>query len=323
MALFAPIKRYIRKAYLALDVSADTLETCAFMVGNQRECVTVDYHGPNDGTLIPALRGACAGSILNAPPVGGFSQWRAFRAEDIAAALTYLAPAMCVDDSRQALCGVRCEPGTLVATDGHRMHWLENAPSIFGDASYTIPAWAVETLRRAIAWVRPANVAFTANGAHAVIKVESPSKAVWVSCKLGEQFPQWRQALPNTAENHAHLYVKAEAFLDALKQAPKAVVQPANVKRFDLLLAPSIVDNDPTIAPLAARHTSGELYRLPALGQVASAHRLCVGCDLLTDAVGAMSGPVSVWVETVSNDVLGPVLLDNGNRKAVVMPMRG
>jgi len=110
---------------------------------------------------------------------------------DLLAKLRYVEPAMCVvEDHRARLCGVRMEPGRLVATDTHRLHFVE---SLQGEdwITCTVPADAISFLPRLFKGIDPIEV--SQNGTN--IWFRGGDGISLASRLLEGQYPDYRKML--------------------------------------------------------------------------------------------------------------------------------
>jgi DNA polymerase-3 subunit beta len=136
-------------------------------------------------------------------------------------ALDFILPAMSRDETRFHLHGLALTEGVMVATDGHRMHKVDDVES-FGDREVIVDAGTAIALKDAIKvteadYVRARH--WEENGGTIEWSIEGPRlDALIVSKPITAQFPPYRQVIPKNPNSYS---VDSSALRESIATAQK------------------------------------------------------------------------------------------------------
>lgn len=299
------------KAAIGLQVLRENGQGCSFVIGNGDLAIALECEAENDRSLMSNLidkHSICdypehftlATQIEKLGPSTVYNRLE-FKA------LEWLSSAMSTDKTRYNLCAVYFDAGKWVATDGHRLHLLENMPTIF-ECPTLVPSAAIQALLVSLKWIKHGNVMVSESAECVRFSIVGPTSQVHItSRKVEGKFPDYTQVIPVT-QDATRYFGEAQALNARLKFAPKRGTDKA---RSYLLDCAGIVHAIPT---------TGDAYPLPLVTVAAEPKKeqVCLRADYLADAVSGVSGKVSVY----PFGGLEPVVIRSGNQTAIVMPMR-
>lgn len=312
-AIKAPSAAFFAPAFYGpnfVTVLADTDARQALTVGLSTHGITVDFVGENDRTLTPAVTARKGATVIKGEDeqtVAFPSSFSSVDAGELESALEFVSLAMSKDETRYNLNGVYFDGSTYVATDGHRLHLVEEMPALFPIGAI-VPAWTVAMLLKAIRWTKAptVRVAMVEQTVYFETAVEG-ARVTIAARRVDGQFLDYTQGIPSLNGSGYDLWRgDAARVRAAIKAAP--VIGDKCEKR-------GLVFKDCGVATF--RHDNMPIG-LPLVGPAVPPLRLSLNARYFDDALSCLEG------ETVVHacDDLSPVRIDNGSKCAVVMPMR-
>lgn len=302
-----------RDSFVTVLVRTDNLTRQDLSLVNRDEAIDVDFIGQNDRSLPQILKGKHDASIDDARPARADmpdADGVSFDVAQLTSVLDYLAPAMSRDKTRYNLAGIYMDGPTWVATDGHRLHLAEAMPTTAEDRGI-LPAYCVETLRRAIKQAKAESVLMIRKAAHVWWRIAGPFTVVHLRFRMIDaQFPDYRQVLP---QGGAAMSGETAAVLATLERGPVAVDPPIRRKRIAFFAA-----SEGEGAAVVSKDGKDRMA-LPLYGAASKTHTAWYNADYLSEALDGIGESVAFHV---GEDELTPLMLKSGARLAVVMPMR-
>jgi DNA polymerase III sliding clamp (beta) subunit (PCNA family) len=146
---------------------------------------------------------------------------RSWDAKEFIRALDYVLPAMSKDETRFHLCAVAMTDGSLVTTDGHRMHKADNIES-FGENTVLVDAGTAIAIKDAIKttdadYVRARR--FDGPGKYVEWSIEGPRLDALILAKPVEaSFPRHQAVIPKNPES---FQVESGPLRESLETATK------------------------------------------------------------------------------------------------------
>lgn len=247
-----------------------------------------------DGSVATVPAGAAPHVAPTLPTGGAFTMWWADAA-----------PARMVRDwvtlavgTRPQLEGVRLEPSAVVATDGHRLHWL-NAPWTGGPVRpITVPPILFDALPDGPVMFGCVETHVTATAGDTSITVPLMEGA----------FPDWRQVLVSTRTPAATVHVDAGTLVTVAARHAKAKGLTTRCECADGALHLSTEGKDAKVSDT-----------VPHAGMADAATKWAMSARYLADALGMADGE-RVTVRVI--DRWAPIEVTCGNAQALIMPMR-
>lgn len=309
----------------SLAVDYDTAEGFSVNVSVAGgESLAVAYSGPSDRLLIQALRQRAENvsmkgieTVAASIPEGAATL--ALDAGDAGDALAYLAPAMSKDATRYNLSGVYFDAnGNWVATDGIRLHMVEGVGAIADWPGAIVPAYAVKTLQRAMKATKASVLTMardTKEPAFIFFRLAGPSIRVEYRVRLVDgQFPAYQQAIPTFDRNTAYgAIIDGRDIPAAIEKAPVYLDKVGN-KLFRLVFDQALL----------VRAHDDSMTRLPFLypfewnQKGVPSFVTAFEAGKFADLFDTFDGAVAISMA----DDLSPLLVRNGRKTGVLMPVR-
>jgi DNA polymerase-3 subunit beta len=146
---------------------------------------------------------------------------RSWGGKEFHRALDYILPAMSRDETRFHLHGLALTDGVMVATDGHRMHKVDNVES-FGEHEVIVDAGTAIALKDAIKQTEADYVrARYFDGSEGLVEwsIEGPRlDALIVAKPIKAQFPPYKQVIPKAPNSYS---VDSSALRESITTAHK------------------------------------------------------------------------------------------------------
>lgn len=228
-------------------------------------------------------------------------------------ALTFVSPAICLDETRFHLSSVAFIGSDLVTTDGLRLHRAMNMPNV--DGSYLVPRGAIKTLQTAMerkpdkvfAWFHP----WLRNGCQVTQKggvtfqMHANGCDTTIACALVDAaFPPYEQVIPS---NPGMAFTMNREALESVCQAAKKSAAFGHGLGFDME------------SPNYIRASVAGKMAISMPAKIKGKTAICVNPGYLLDVVSVMSQDT---VTIRHGEEMGPIRIDGPNQLAVIMPMR-
>jgi DNA polymerase III sliding clamp (beta) subunit (PCNA family) len=296
-----------------LIIVADDLKT--------RIRASIFARGELDHTVVPiaSRKFVVAKSRLKdsrpaAPKQVGEENVVAWPSEQFESALRFVSRAQSLDETRFHLCSVLFDDAKLISTDGHRMHIADGVKSFEGGDVLFQGTKALLAALKAISpefvfgrvFRRPSDdlVEFSLTGSGVTLLIQERSGR--------SDFPPWRQVVPKEFENTFAIdtALLSESVATALKVAKATSLVGMSTKERAIKFT---VNGDLTVSA-----NSGAFSEKLRLETEADLEETFYASGVyMTDAM--LGGPAVVKL----CGELSPITIEYGNRRAVVMPVRG
>lgn len=149
-------------------------------------------------------------------PQSSSAQAVSWDAGEFRAAIDYVQPAICQDESRFHLCGVYFGDGMIAATDGHRIHVVRDFAS-FSDCNVIFRAGAAQLASQCVKACQPAWVLARSGESFVELSFEGATMhAVIVTRPIDEKFPPVESVIPSHSDRFV---VDVDELRDSMKTA--------------------------------------------------------------------------------------------------------